>query len=328
MLFEIDDLAVSFARPGGNALAAVRGASLNIERGETVGLVGESGCGKSVTALAVMRILEVPGFVAGGRVLLDGVDLLKLPEKQMRDIRGKRIAWVPQDPLTSLNPVLTIGTQLVETIQAHRKVAKRDAVREAISWLERVHIPNAASRMRQYPHEMSGGMRQRVMIAMAFALRADLLIADEPTTALDMTVQAQILNLMDELKAEHGTAVLLITHDLGIVAERTDRVAVMYAGQIIEQAATRSLFEHPRHPYTRALLASLPDVNRPRDGSPLPYLEGRPPQMRTGDPPQCAFAARCSSVMPQCIVVEPKLSARGETAHPVRCLLYDEPTDQ
>lgn len=323
MLLEVDDVAVTFAPPGRSATLAVRGVSFGLERGETLGIVGESGCGKSVTALSLLRLIDPPGRIERGRVLLDGENLLALPERRLRQIRGAKIAWAPQDPLTSLNPVMTIGAQMVETIRAHRRLSARDARREAVHWLDRVRIPSAAQRMRQYPYEMSGGMRQRVMLAMAFSLRPQVLIADEPTTALDMTVQAQILNLMDELKAEQGTSVLLITHDLGIVAERADRVVVMYGGQIVESAAAGDIFARARHPYTQALLASAPDPRRSARG-PLPFLDGQPPRISAGEPKACAFAPRCARRFDACLRVEPELLPRGNEAQPVRCLLYSQ----
>jgi peptide/nickel transport system ATP-binding protein len=321
---EVDDISVSFSPPGRAPLAAVRGVSFGLKRGETLGIVGESGSGKSVTALSLLRLIDPPGAIDGGKVILDGVDLMTRSERDMRAVRGGRIAWIPQDPLTSLNPVLTIGAQMIETLSTHRSLSAKDAARDAAKWLARVHIPGASDRLRQYPHQLSGGMRQRVMIAMAFALEPEVLIADEPTTALDMTVQAQILDLMDELKAEFGTAVILITHDLGIVAERADRVAVMYGGQIVETAASAELFSSPQHPYTQALLASLPDISRPRTGQPLVFLEGQPPRIPVGSKPSCAFAERCDRRFAACTETEPALLARGRDGSAVRCLLYAE----
>lgn len=301
---------------------AVRGVSFTLDRRETLGIVGESGCGKSVTALSLLRLIDPPGRIDSGRVELDGVDLLGISESRMREVRGARIGWAPQDPLTSLNPVLTIGAQLVETVRAHRKLSRSEATHEALAWLERVRIPGGLQRMRQYPYEMSGGMRQRVMLAMAFAPQPEIVIADEPTTALDVTVQAQILDLMDELKADLGTAVLLITHDLGIVAQRADRVAVMYAGQIVETSSVRDLFAGARHPYTQALLAAAADASSAANGEPLPFLDGQPPRITSITPPSCAFAARCPRRFDRCNEISPDLVSGGEPNRPVRCLLY------
>lgn len=322
MLLHVDDLRTEFAPKNAPPTYAVRGVSFGIEQGEMLGIVGESGCGKSVTAMSLVRLIDRPGRIAGGRVLLDGVDLLALSEREMRGVRGKRIAFIFQDPMTALNPVLTIGAQLVETLRAHEPLSRAEASRRATEWLERVHIPNPEQRMRQYPYELSGGMRQRVMIAMAFSLRPELLIADEPTTALDVTVQAQVLNLMDEMRREQGAAVLMITHDLGIVAERCDRVAVMYAGEIVETATTAQLFATPRHPYTQALLEALPDIARTAEDGPLYYLPGQPPSLRAGELPSgCPFTPRCRYVMDACRTVNPPLYDVG--GQKARCLLYD-----
>ena len=334
-LLTVENLRVDFGA-GANALHAVRGVDFTVDRGETLGIVGESGSGKSVTALSILRLIAPPGRIVDGRVDFDGVDLLKTPEKALRDIRGSRIAMVFQDPLTSLNPVLTIGEQIVETIREHRtpasflgtppetgegrvkRISKREAWVEAESLLRQVNMTLPERRMRQYPFELSGGMRQRAMIAMAFSCRPELLIADEPTTALDVTVQAQILDLMDTLRKDHGASVILITHDLGIVAERCDNVAVMYAGQIVEYAPAKELFASPRHPYTRALLASLPDWRRPRTTSPLPALPGHPPDLNA-DLIACPFAPRCSDAIDICTEqVPPKVDLGGPRY--ARCL--------
>ncbi len=324
MLLQVEDLRTEFAPKRGPATLAVRGVSFEVGQGETLGIVGESGCGKSVTAMSLVRLIDPPGRISAGRALLDGVDLLSLSERQMRDVRGRRIAFIFQDPMTALNPVLTIGVQLTETLRAHENLSRSKAAQRAVDWLARVRIPDPEQRMRQYPYELSGGMRQRVMIAMAFMLEPELLIADEPTTALDVTVQAQVLDLMDEMRAASKTAVLLITHDLGIVAERCDRVAVMYAGQIVETAATRELFDSPKHPYTQALLEALPDISRRAQDGPLYYLPGSPPPLQAGSIPSgCPFRTRCRYVMDVCHAIDPPLyDLQSRSA---RCLLYDEP---
>ncbi|MGO8671261.1 MAG: ABC transporter ATP-binding protein [Capsulimonadaceae bacterium] len=320
-LLDVDDLHVEFTARR-QVAAAVRGVSLTVRRGETLGIVGESGSGKSVTALALLRLVAPPGRIARGRIVFDGTDLLTLSETAMRSVRGARIAMVFQDPLTSLNPTMTVGAQIVETILAHRGGGTRAAWREADDLLQQVGISLSQQRLRQYPFELSGGMRQRVMIAIAFSCRPALLIADEPTTALDVTVQAQILDLMDSLRAEHGTSVILITHDLGVVAERCDSVAVMYAGQIVEYGESRTLFDSPRHPYTKALLASLSDWRHKRSIDPLPALPGQPPGL--GEiPAGCAFADRCPVALPACSARIPALTFLEGTegkVHTVRCV--------
>jgi oligopeptide/dipeptide ABC transporter ATP-binding protein len=322
-MLEIDDLHVTFPGPGGRPVAVVRGVSLSVDRGETLGVVGESGSGKSVTALAALRLIAPPGRIASGEIRLDGENLLVKREREMRAVRGGRIAMVFQDPLTSLNPTLTVGEQLVETILAHRSMSRDEAWKEAAGWLDRVRIPLAKTRLRQYPTELSGGMRQRVVIAMAFCCHPEVLLADEPTTALDVTVQAQILDLMDDLKQELGSAVVLITHDLAIVAERCDRVAVMYAGQIVENAPAAELFRSPRHPYTRALLASASDMLLPRTDAPLPGLPGQPPDP-SRIPPGCPFAPRCPEAIDACRAAVP-LSVAVASDHAVRCIRHDDP---
>ena len=338
-LLTVENLRVDFGA-GSSALHAVRGVDFVVRRGETLGIVGESGSGKSVTALSILRLISSPGRIVDGLVHFNGTDLLKTPEKALRDIRGSRIAMVFQDPLTSLNPVLTIGDQIVETIREHRRtnpasflgtppetegggvrkrISKKEAWAEALSLLRQVNMTLPERRLRQYPFELSGGMRQRAMIAMAFSCRPELLIADEPTTALDVTVQAQILDLMDTLRKDYGTSVILITHDLGIVAERCDDVAVMYAGQIVEFAPAADLFASPQHPYTRALLASLPDWRRPRTVDPLPALPGHPPDL-TSDFTGCPFAPRCPEVMDTCMSTVPARTAVDGGRRYVRCL--------
>ncbi|MHB8459245.1 MAG: ABC transporter ATP-binding protein, partial [Candidatus Limnocylindrales bacterium] len=260
-LLSVRDLRVEFSSSSGR-VRAVNGVSFDLQPHEMLGIVGESGCGKSVTSLAILRLLPRPaGRIVGGSVEFEGRDLVDLSEDDIRDLRGRDVAMIFQDPMTSLNPVITIGEQLVEVILAHRSMKRADAERRAVEMLELVGIPNARPRLRSFPHQFSGGMRQRVMIAMALALGPKLLIADEPTTALDVTIQAQILDLIRKVAAETGTAVMLITHDLGVVAGMTQRIQVMYAGRIVETATTGELFAHPRHPYTVGLLRSIPRLD-------------------------------------------------------------------
>ncbi|MCU0504612.1 MAG: ABC transporter ATP-binding protein [Chloroflexi bacterium] len=306
-LLSVEDLVVRFRTHEGT-IHAVNGVTFELEEGERLGLVGESGCGKSVTNLAIIRLLPKPaGRIEGGRVLFDGQDLTVLPEAEVRDIRGSDIAMIFQDPMTSLNPVLTIREQMVETIQAHRKVTKAEAEKRAVELLAMVGIPKAADRLKDYPHQFSGGMRQRVMIAIALALEPKLLIADEPTTALDVTIQAQVLDLLRNLTTEQGTALVLITHDLGVVAGMTQRINVMYAGFIVETATTADLFAHPSHPYTIGLLHSVPRLDAV-EGEELIPIEGRPPDMRRA-PTGCPFAPRCAWRLEACWADNPGLRA-------------------
>jgi oligopeptide transport system ATP-binding protein len=305
-LLEVRDLVVRF-RTADGTIHAVNGVSFELEAGERLGLVGESGCGKSVTNLALIRLLPRPaGRIEGGSVRFEGRDLLALREDEVRDIRGRDIAMIFQDPMTSLNPVLTIEEQLVETLLAHRPMGTDEARRRAIELLRMVGIPNPEARLRNFPHQFSGGMRQRVMIAMALALEPKILIADEPTTALDVTIQAQVLELLRRLTEEHRTALILITHDLGVVAGMTDRVAVMYAGFVVETATTAELFARPAHPYTVGLLHSIPRVDE-RDGEELIPIEGRPPDMREL-PVGCPFAPRCAWRLAVCWEANPRLA--------------------
>ncbi len=297
-----------------NGLAAVDGLGLRVGPGQTLALVGESGCGKSATALAIIGLLA-EGTQVGGGVRLAGRELLGLAPDEMRRLRGADLAMIFQEPMTSLNPAFTAGDQVAEAIRAHRAISKSEAAREAVAMLETVRIPDAARRARQYPHEMSGGMRQRVMIAMALACRPRLLIADEPTTALDVTVQAQILSLLDDLKRETGTAVLLITHDLGVVADHADRVAVMYAGRIVEAAPAETLFARPEHPYTIGLLGARPSAAAP--AARLASIEGTVPDLRNA-PPGCRFAPRCPFSIARCEAEAPALAPIG-TDHAVAC---------
>ncbi len=304
-LLQVDDLTVQFRTHEGTVYA-VNGISFDLEEGERLGLVGESGCGKSVTNLAIMRLLPKPaGRIEGGRVLFDGQNIVELREDEVRAIRGRDIAMIFQDPMTSLNPVLTIEEQMVETIRAHKKVSKADARSRAIELLEMVGIPHPDARLKNFPHQFSGGMRQRVMIAMALALEPKLLVADEPTTALDVTIQAQVLELLHRLTTEAGTALILITHDLGVVAGMTQRINVMYAGFIVETATTVELFERPSHPYTVGLLHSIPRLDAV-EGEELIPIEGRPPDMRQA-PVGCPFAPRCAWRLPVCWSSNPPL---------------------
>jgi oligopeptide/dipeptide ABC transporter ATP-binding protein len=292
-LLEVRDLQTHFFTREG-VVRAVDGVSFAVDRGRTLGIVGESGCGKSVTALSIMGLVPTPpARIVGGEVLFEGRDLTTLSERELSDVRGDEIAMVFQDPMTSLNPTLTIGTQLVETIRRHTGASRQEARRIATDLLEEVQLPKAAQRMKDYPHRLSGGMRQRVMIALALSCNPQLLIADEPTTALDVTVQAQVLDLLDELRVRHEMATLIITHDMGVVAEVADDVLVMYAGQVVEQAPALELFDRPEHPYTEALMGSLPQVDAEdvREGR-LATIPGRPPDLL--DPPEvCRFAPRC-----------------------------------
>ncbi len=311
-LLSIDELVVKFRTRDGT-VHAVNGVSFDLDEGETVGLVGESGCGKSVTNLAVMRLLPRPaGRIEGGKVVFEGEDLLALEESEMRDLRGKEIAMIFQDPMTSLNPVLTIEEQMVETIKAHQKVTNREARARAIELLAMVGIPQPEGRLRDYPHQFSGGMRQRVMIAIALALEPKLLIADEPTTALDVTIQAQVLELLSRLAADRGTAVILITHDLGVVAGMTRRINVMYAGFVVESATTPELFARPSHPYTVGLLHSMPRLDA-QPGEPLIPIEGTPPDLRFA-PTGCPFAPRCAWRLDRCWTEMPALDPILPTA--------------
>jgi oligopeptide transport system ATP-binding protein len=306
VLLDVNDLVVQFRTHDGT-IYAVNGISFQLARGERLGLVGESGCGKSVTNLAIIRLLPKPaGRIERGTVLFDGVDLVKMDESDVREIRGRDIAMIFQDPMTSLNPVLTVEEQMTETIVAHRKMPKSEARARAAELLGMVGIPQPEARLKSFPHQFSGGMRQRVMIAMALALEPKLMIADEPTTALDVTIQAQVLELISRLTTETGTSLVLITHDLGVVAGMTDRINVMYAGFIVETATTGDLFEAPSHPYTVGLLHSMPRVDD-REGEPLIPIEGRPPDMRNA-PTGCPFAPRCAWRLDVCWTDNPPLA--------------------
>ncbi len=322
-LLEVKDLRTHFFTREG-VVRAVDGISFAVEAGKTLGIVGESGCGKSVTALSIMGLIpQPPAKIVTGEVLFEGRDLTKIPERQLEDLRGREIAMIFQDPMTSLNPTLTIGTQITETIRRHYDVPKAQARKKAIELLEEVQIPRAADRLDDYPHRFSGGMRQRVMIAIALSCDPKLLIADEPTTALDVTVQASVLDLLDDLRHQHEMAMIIITHDMGVVAEAADDIVVMYAGQIVEQASVLDLFDRPEHPYTEALLGALPQIEGEgiREGR-LTAIPGRPPDLKN-PPPACRFAPRCpyanandscATVMPELREVRPGHLVRS--AHP------------
>jgi oligopeptide/dipeptide ABC transporter ATP-binding protein len=297
VVLEVQDLRTYFRTRWGT-VKAVDGVSFTLDRGETLGIVGESGCGKSVTMLSLMRLIPIPpGREVSGKIILDGEDLLQFTEKEMTDIRGRKIALIVQDPMTSLNPVFSIGNQVVEAIKLHQNLPKKNLMASALEVLRKVNIPAAETRMRDYPHQMSGGMRQRVVGAMGISCQPQVLIADEPTTSLDVTIQAQYLALLNEIKKESDVALLFITHDFGIVAKMCDRVAVMYAGKIVEMGGVRDIFNHPAHPYTEALLASVPKMEEDVDR--LYSIEGQPPTLHDL-PSGCAFAARCQYVMERC----------------------------
>ena len=324
VLLEVDNLRTHFRTPGG-IVRAVDGLSFHVEEGEVLAIVGESGCGKSVTAMSVLRLIPDPPGRSAGAIRYQGKNLLELPEADMRKIRGNEISMIFQEPMTSLNPVLTIGRQIGETLILHQGLDKAAAMKRAVDSLKLVGIPEPERRVTQYPHELSGGMRQRVMIAMALACSPKLLIADEPTTALDVTVQAQILDLMRQLKARIGSAIILITHDLGVVAEMAQRVVVMYGGRKVEEAPVNALFANPRHPYTRALLGSVPKLD-PQDGSVaktrLDEIPGVVPSLR--DPiPGCIFAPRCNFATDRCRSSYPPLEAKGG-GHAVACWESDK----
>src|SRR4051812_17355110 len=315
-LIQIEGLRVVFHGDGGRITHAVDSVDLSVANGATLGLVGESGCGKSVTSLAIMGLLSKDSAEVTGSVRFDGFDLLDVPDETLRDLRGNRLAMIFQEPMTSLNPSFSIGEQIIETILRHRGGSRRQARERAVELLRRVHIPSPERRVDEYPHKLSGGMRQRVMIAMALACDPMLLIADEPTTALDVTLQAQILDLMRELKAASGAAIILITHDLGVVAEVCDEVAVMYAGEIVERAPVDELFANPQHHYTVGLLGSIQRLGHPTDH--VATLEGMVPDM-TKPPSGCRFAARCPFVSEVCIALPPPFVA-VTPGHWSRCI--------
>ena len=316
-LLDVEDLRVEFPGRWGRLLA-LDGISFGIEAGEILGVVGESGAGKSLTGAAIIGLLEPPGRIASGEIRLDGQRIDDLPYSRMRRIRGKQIGAIFQDPLTTLNPLYTIGRQLTETIQAHLDVSESDARRRAIGWLEEVGIPAAAQRFDAYPHQFSGGMRQRVVIALALCAEPRLVIADEPTTALDVSIQAQVIALLKRLTREHGTAVMLVTHDMGVIAETADRVAVMYSGRIVEIGPVREVIKQPAHPYSEGLMASIPSLDQRMDR--LRQIDGAMPRLNS-IPPGCPYNPRCPKVFDRCLAERPDLMPAGATD--AACWLWD-----
>ena len=320
-LLEVKNLKTHFFTMEG-VVKAVDGVSYELNEGETLGLVGESGCGKSVSALSVMRLIpDPPGKIIDGEILLDGEDILKIDMEGMREVRGAKIAMVFQEPMTSLNPVLTVERQITETLQLHMGMSKLESQRESVNLLTRVGIPDPELRIKQYPHQFSGGMRQRVMIAMALSCNPRLIIADEPTTALDVTIQAQILDLMKSLTTELGVALIVITHNLGVVARYADRVNIMYAGKVIERGEAREIYANPRHPYTVGLLRSVPRLDLPRRAK-LDPIEGQPPDL-INLPPGCAFRERCRWAIDKCATDTPELVETSD-GHLSACFRADE----
>jgi len=325
VLLEVDDLRIEFDTPEGKAWA-VNGVSFHIREGETLGLVGESGCGKSLTALSILRLITPPGRIASGRVLFRGRDLLTVSEPEIRKVRGKEIALIFQEPVAALNPVFTVGDQIAEAIRVHNRVSKKDAMAEAVRLLKLVQIPDAERRVREYPHQMSGGMCQRIMIAMALSCKPSIIMADEPTTALDVTIQAEILDLLKRLKDDFRLSVLLISHNLGVIAGSADRVAVMYAGRIVEEAPVRELFASPKHPYTIGLLRSVPRLGATGHAQRrrLAAIPGTVPDPYAPEP-GCPFAPRCGDVMPVCRREDPALLPL-DGGRKVACFLH-HPTE-
>ncbi|HZJ87630.1 MAG TPA: ABC transporter ATP-binding protein [Sphaerochaeta sp.] len=321
VVLEVKELQTYFKTDAG-IVKAVDGVSFKLHEGETLGIVGESGSGKSVTNLSVMRLIpSPPGRIVGGEAIFEGEDILAYSEREMRRVRGAKISMIFQDPMTSLNPFLRISTQMIETLRLHNKeLSKKEALEHSIEMLRLVGIPNAENRVRDYPHQFSGGMRQRVMIAMALSCNAKVLIADEPTTALDVTIQAQILELISTLSEQMGTAVILITHDLGVVAGMCDHVCVMYAGKIVERAPTEVLYAEPAHPYTEGLIKSVPRMDTTQKGKRLFSIEGQPPNV-IDLPPCCPFHPRCEKAMEICQHAYPPLRDLG-AGHEVSCWLY------
>lgn len=318
-LLEVKDLKVHFAVRGGT-VQAVRGVNFHINKGEAVAIVGESGCGKSVTAQSLMRLIPSPPAIMSGSIMFNGQELLTKTEKEMEGIRGNDIGMIFQDPMTSLNPTLTIGTQIKEGLLKHEKMSKQQAHSRAVEMLKLVGIPNPEDRVNQYPHQFSGGMRQRAMIAIALACNPALLIADEPTTALDVTIQAQIMQVMKDLQKKMGTSIVLITHDLGVVADVCDRVIVMYAGKVVETGTKYEIFNNPQHPYTRGLLRSVPRLDQKKD-EPLIPIHGAPPDL-IKPPVGCSFCARCDEAMRVCVDNDPDLvSAKDIESHRAACWL-------
>ena len=318
-LLDVRELKTSFNTKFGE-VQAVRGVSFELTKGEVVGVVGESGCGKSITMMSIMRLLDKSGYIKDGRVFFEGKDISKITEKEMSKIRGNDIAMIFQDPMTSLNPLLTIGNQIMEPLIIHEKLSKKEAFTKGVELLRLVNIPNPEKRMKQYPHEFSGGMRQRAMIAMALSCSPKLIIADEPTTALDVTIQAQILEIMKDIKEKLGTSIIFITHDLGVVADICDRVNVMYGGLIIEKGSINDIFENPKHPYTWGLLDSIPSVGKDRKR--LKPISGQPPDLLK-PPVGCPFYSRCKFAMNICKEKMPGFYDISKK-HKVSCWLSDE----
>ncbi|KAF0815599.1 Oligopeptide ABC transporter, ATP-binding protein OppD [Bacillus sp. ZZV12-4809] len=319
-VLEVKDLQVTFTTYGGE-VQAVRGVSFDLYKGETLAIVGESGCGKSVTSQSIMRLIpSPPGRIADGAVLFKGKDLTKLKESEMRDIRGADISMIFQDPMTALNPTITIGEQIIEGIMQHETISRQDARKKALEMLNLVGIPNPSERLKHYPHQFSGGMRQRIVIAMALVCEPEVLIADEPTTALDVTIQAQILDLFKDIQKKTGVSIIIITHDLGVVAQVADRIAVMYAGKIVEAGERREIFYNPQHPYTKGLLKSVPRLDL--DGSDLIPIGGSPADL-FAPPAGCPFAARCGYAMEVCDRIYPYKTHLSRDHH-VDCWLQDE----
>lgn len=318
-VLEIEDLYVSFDTYAGE-VQAVRGVTYHVDEGEILAVVGESGCGKSVTAQTIMKLNPMPpARIKNGNLTLDGIDIVAASEKDMQTIRGKDVSMIFQDPMTCLNPTMPVGKQIVEAIQHHQKLGKKEAEVKAIEVLKQVQIPNAEERAKQYPHQFSGGMRQRAMIAMALSCNPKLLIADEPTTALDVTIQAQILDLLSKIRKERNTAIILITHDMGVVANLADRIAVMYAGKIVETGKSADVFYNTSHPYTKALLSSLPKHDTSKDDK-LTSIPGTPPDL-LNPPNGCAFASRCEKCMKICKSKQPPLFELGD-GHKAMCWLH------
>lgn len=315
-ILKIENLNLVFDLQNGEC-QALYDVNLELEKGQTLAIVGESGCGKTLTAMSILKLIPNTARITSGKIIYNGQNLLELNETQMQKIRGKHIALIPQDPMTSLNPLYTIGDQLLEVINLHQNLKGEEAINKAIEALEKVKIPNASERLNNYPHEFSGGMRQRVIIAMAIACNAEIIIADEPTTALDVTVQAQIMDLLNEIRDTYNTSIILISHDLGLVAENSDKIAVMYAGSVVEYSDNKELFENPKHPYTKALLNSLPDINTEK----LETITGQPPSIKEiikG----CPFAPRCSKRKDVCVVEKPMLTKINKQSE-VSCFLYN-----
>ena len=314
-ILEVKNLNIGFDLQDGYK-EAVHDVSFEVKKGETIAIVGESGCGKTISTMSILQLLPETAKITSGEIIFQGENLLNFTEKNMQKIRGKKIALIPQDPMTSLNPLYTIGNQLLEVITLHQGLSGDEAFNIAVKSLERVGIPDAKEKMKAYPHEFSGGMKQRVIIAMALACKAELLIADEPTTALDVTVQAQIMDILDEIKKQDNLSIILITHDLGVVAQNAEKIIVMYAGRIVEQASTKELFENPKHPYTRALLNVVLDIN----STEVKTIEGQPPSIED-EISGCSFHPRCVECMEICAKQLPELKNICNN-HKVSCFLY------